>query len=423
MPLDFPNHPLTVGQKFVGSNGAVWVWDGTAWGPGPAGGTGSIGSSPPAAPVAGELWWDTVSGQLYVWFDDGNSQQWVIANNLGAAALGDAPLDGTLYGRQSGSWSPAASPAAYNNVGRNLLHNPLFNIQQRGAGAWTSLGAYTADRWGTGGVSDTVSFSVVALADADRAQIGDESASSALQNVFTGNAAGGAYSNVNQPIERLRRLSGKAVTLSFWAKCASGALKLGINALLKYGTGGSPTAAGWAMAAGQGVTLSATWARYTVSLAIPSTAGATFGTNGDDSLLLCLIYSSGATNNAVFGSPGVQSGTIQLWGVQLEIGTAATPLEKMDPRMDLANCQRFYQAFSQVMVSGYNSAGATNWSDFSYLQQMRAVPSVAFANTTYANGSSLSVNGATLAHVRLQMTVGSAGASYSISDMLLSADL
>lgn len=40
----------------------------------------------------------------------------------------------------------ATSAAAANNVGRNLLHNPLFQVNQRGAGPWTVLGAYTSDR-------------------------------------------------------------------------------------------------------------------------------------------------------------------------------------------------------------------------------------------------------------------------------------
>src|SRR4029077_9706961 len=51
-----------------------------AWAAG--GGTSfTIGDTPPASPSPGAGWWDSVGGQLYIRFDDGNSQQWVPASN------------------------------------------------------------------------------------------------------------------------------------------------------------------------------------------------------------------------------------------------------------------------------------------------------------------------------------------------------
>ena len=41
----------------------------------------NVGASPPATPGANALWWDSIGGQLYVWYNDGNSTQWVVANN------------------------------------------------------------------------------------------------------------------------------------------------------------------------------------------------------------------------------------------------------------------------------------------------------------------------------------------------------
>jgi hypothetical protein len=43
-----------------------------------------LSATPPASPHVGDLWWDSVGGQLYVYYDDGNSQQWVVANNTQA---------------------------------------------------------------------------------------------------------------------------------------------------------------------------------------------------------------------------------------------------------------------------------------------------------------------------------------------------
>ena len=50
-----------------------------------AGGSPKIvwfGATPPPNGSGYLLWWDDVTGQLYVLYDDGNSLQWVVANNL-----------------------------------------------------------------------------------------------------------------------------------------------------------------------------------------------------------------------------------------------------------------------------------------------------------------------------------------------------
>jgi hypothetical protein len=57
---------------------------------GPTGSTGpvqkvTISSTPPVSPVIGDLWWSSVTGELYIRYDDGSSQQWVYAavGNIG----------------------------------------------------------------------------------------------------------------------------------------------------------------------------------------------------------------------------------------------------------------------------------------------------------------------------------------------------
>ena len=62
------------------------------------------------------------------------------------------------------------------DVGRNLIHNPMFNIAQRGGGPFTTAGATTLDRWLMTFSGDTLSVATLALSDTDRSQIGDEAA-------------------------------------------------------------------------------------------------------------------------------------------------------------------------------------------------------------------------------------------------------
>ena len=55
--------------------------------PGPAGPPGAavtfIGDEPPVDPVEGQLWWESDKGELLIWYNDGNSTQWVSANSPG----------------------------------------------------------------------------------------------------------------------------------------------------------------------------------------------------------------------------------------------------------------------------------------------------------------------------------------------------
>ena len=90
--LDFPNAP-TVGQQFAAPNGALYSWDGAVWTALPGGWAVFIGPSPPPSPPTGEMWWRSDPDQnLYIYFDDGNSKQWVTAvpsQFVGSLAGGD----------------------------------------------------------------------------------------------------------------------------------------------------------------------------------------------------------------------------------------------------------------------------------------------------------------------------------------------
>ena len=94
--FDFPNSPNT--NDVHTENGVSFKWDGTVWkrvsGTGAQGATGSTGSQgaagaqgdnasldistgAPSSPDAGDLWFDSDSGVLAAYYNDGNSSQWV----------------------------------------------------------------------------------------------------------------------------------------------------------------------------------------------------------------------------------------------------------------------------------------------------------------------------------------------------------
>lgn len=75
--MDFPV-PTYIGQQY--SNGTTtWQWDGVTWNIVPQPGPMAIGDLPPPNPAIGQQWFRSSNGQLYVWYNDGNSSQWVQA--------------------------------------------------------------------------------------------------------------------------------------------------------------------------------------------------------------------------------------------------------------------------------------------------------------------------------------------------------
>jgi hypothetical protein len=86
----------------------AWVMDRfDAFIPGGGGGGGSsiaVGDTPPASPAQGDGWWDSVAGELYIWYNDGSSAQWVSASNAAVTAakyvIGFSFVGGTLAASQ-----------------------------------------------------------------------------------------------------------------------------------------------------------------------------------------------------------------------------------------------------------------------------------------------------------------------------------
>jgi hypothetical protein len=375
---DWP-YPATVGQQVTTPNGASYVFDGTKWAGVPSG---------------------ALAGTATPLMD-------------GTAAVGVSPY----YSRQD-----HVHPAVP-NIGRNLLHNALFNVQQR-TGPWTT-NTYTLDRWVLGFANDADSVSVYTMTDADRAAIGDEAAVYGLQDVFTGSATANSFSVMTQRIESVRRTSNKTVMASVWAKATNGTPKLGMALQQCFGAGGSPSAY-VNVQAGTTPALTTTWTRYGFPAVLPSVAGKTFGTTlGTDFLSLFFFFSD--TSSQYTTGVGQQSGTVQLWGPQLEVlpaGAAqvATPLDKVDPRIDLSNCQRFFASFGQILVAGYGGAGII-YSDLTMPVTMRATPTIAYSSPTYQNASAMALNVAYPTDVRSQATTSGTGLSYAVAPMTASADL
>lgn len=81
-----PNPPQILprpGDLWTNTAGDMFIWNGDSWVRVSTGAKMTIGQTAPVNPAVGDLWWDNVGGNLYIYYDDGDSEQWVIAVNLG----------------------------------------------------------------------------------------------------------------------------------------------------------------------------------------------------------------------------------------------------------------------------------------------------------------------------------------------------
>lgn len=85
MALDFPIGQPNGAEWTDPSNGVKYTYDlaknsWTASIGGSGGGAATIvAEDPPSVPIEGQLWWCTTDGRLYVYYNDGDSSQWVPA--------------------------------------------------------------------------------------------------------------------------------------------------------------------------------------------------------------------------------------------------------------------------------------------------------------------------------------------------------
>lgn len=238
---------------------------------------------------------------------------------------------------------------------RNAIINGDFRINQRGLnssgqvnGAALINGRYGQDRWLVYMADGTVTYSAQAFTLGNT--IPGYEPTNFARIATSGQTLASAFSSLNQFIEGVRTFAGQQVTISFWAKAASGTPKVAVAWQQAFGSGGGSTAVNTAVSA---VTISTSWTRYQITTTVPSISGKTIGTGNDDYLLINLITSAGSNNNTIASSIGIQNNTIDFWGIQVEQNYQPTSFEQRPLGIELILCQRYYQ----IIMSGFMEIG------------------------------------------------------------------
>lgn len=218
---------------------------------------------------------------------------------------------------------------------RNKIINGDFSINQRGFSSSTTNGGYGFDRWLMGAdAGATYSAQTFTVGNAIS---GYEPTNFA--RIVTSGQTGGNYAQFAQRIEDVRTFAGQSVSISFWAKAASGTPKVAIELQQNFGSGGSPS--GTVLTYVSQVTLSTSWTRYVVQTTVPSISGKTLGSAGHY-FSFAPFVSAGTGFESRTGSLGIQNNTFDFWGVQLEQNYQPTPFEQRPIGVELALCQRYY---------------------------------------------------------------------------------
>ena len=343
-----------------------------------------------------------------------NSDDGVISGTAGLKSTGanDGALNIQTNGTNAITVSSSQTVAingnnisADNSLGfRNRIINGAMVIDQRNAGASvtpTTSGTYTLDRWAAL-LTVSSKFSV-------QQNAGSVTPPAGFKN-YLGATSLSAYSVGASEIFSFRHTiegfniadlgwgaaGAKTVTLSFWVRSS-----------LTGTFGGALNSPGNNYSYPFTYTISATntWEQKTITIAGP-TAG-TWGSTNGSGIAVIFNLGAGATFSGTAGAwvasdlysatgavsvVGTNAATWYVTGVQLEVGSVATPFERRDYGRELAMCQRYYYKVVTAAASGEvlapsgfvdTSTTAFCWTQFPV--SMRTAPTALEQTGTAAN--------------------------------------
>jgi hypothetical protein len=323
------------------------------------------------------------------------------ARDIASASLAPAGVTSTELGYIDGVTSAIQTQLNQKPefvAGKNKIINGDFSIWQRGT-SLSGSNTYLADRWNNNfGAASSFSQSRQAFTPGSAPVAGYEGKFFWRGTVTTAGSETAWY--LNHFIEDVQTLAGQTATLSFWAK-ADSARSVGVYFNQVFGSGGSTSVN---TQIGSNFTLTTSWVRYTATINVPSISGKTIGTNSYVQLFWAATIASGFT--------------VDLWGVQLEVGSIATAFQTATGTVqgELAACQRYYETGTGYQ-HGRNGSGVGDnhpWigmTNTHFQVQKRATPTITLGSVTntgcYTNsGSTLLITGSGFYQSILYLTGG-----------------
>jgi hypothetical protein len=325
------------------------------------------------------------------------------------------------------------APAGTNQLGnRNLIINGAMQVAQRGSAETTTSGYATLDRWlATHGGSGTMGQSQQTLSSGSPYDEGfryfmrlknnsvvtsfDNSSRTLFQYIEAQNVAGSGWNYTS---------ISSYVTLSFWVRSSV--------AQNFYGFVRSHDGTSQSYPFETGSLTADTWTKITKT--IPGDADVAFDNNNGVGIELSISAylptantDSSVTLDAWMTRDGSQrtpdftqtwastaNATFDITGVQLEVGSVATPFEHRSYGQELSLCQRYYQLMTNFSNSFYaTGTSESGFFNYEFKVPMRQAPTVTITSTaTTSRLSSLNVSTTGIDTVSLQAVSSSSGMVY-----------
>ena len=315
---------------------------------------------------------------------------------------------------------------------RNLIINGAMQVAQRGTSGTSTADIYTMDRFALGHGSPVNAMSWEQSTDAP-----DNFKYSMKITAGTGaSASTTGYGALRQAIEGVNMAhlgfgtsAAKDIILSFWVKCSLTGT---------FGVSVRNQAGNRAYGNTYIINSANTWEYKTVS--IPADTSGTWPTDNGIGLMATWDLGAGSNYDIPAGAWtngsnmfGVEStvkltettgATFYITGIQLELGSQATPFEHRSYGEELALCKRYYQTYQACGQEWiYNESNTYNhkwW--FCYIEtRMRATPTVTddggFSGGTAGGGtvSGIGVQGISKDRISFRVTFsGSFGNAFSV---------
>jgi len=267
---------------------------------------------------------------------------------------------------------------------RNKIINGDFDIWQRGDTGFTSAG-YCADRWywrpstgGTGSVARSGIYpeGISEIPGAPRNFIRIDHTAAGTESCY-----------LEQRVEGVETLAGQEATMTAYVK-PDAATDVAVDLIQSFGTGGTPSAPVQVEVLPVMSCPSGGWSKLQVRLTLPSVAGKTLGSDGNDYVALRFSFDPAA----VF--------TLRMTHVSLVNGDATAADDSFEPRhkqQELALCQRYYKQLGAGLSGVIASTVQVLFSD-AFESKMRSAPTITLldsapyigsAGSTYTGSSSV----------------------------------
>jgi hypothetical protein len=299
---------------------------------------------------------DFVTGEVLTAADvDGYLMQgvWVFADAAARTAAVTSPQEGNVSFLKDTNSTEYYSGSAWVAIGgsvptsleftagKNKIINGDFNVNQRNFTTVTADNSFSFDRWktsvGSSGGTNTITPQTFTPG---AAPVSGYEGKNFIQMLTASQSGASDWAGVCQNIEDVRSFAGQTITISFWAKAASGTPNIGVTVVQDFGSGGSTSV----KLSPSIQTITTSWVRYSFNVTLGSLSGKTIGTSN---MLQIFIFGSVGSTLAGLGfvNLGLQNNTFGIWGVQVEAGSTATAFQTATGTYqgELAVCQRYYQ--------------------------------------------------------------------------------